>query len=157
MEVDGNGGWSAELTAEVADNFFLSAGALDGSQAGATWVAIVPEEGAGAVAVDEEVAEEDAAEEEPVAEDAVEDEAVEDEAAEEESVVDEAAEEEPVVEDAAEEEAAEPVEEEAAEEVADEPEALADTGVETGLLAVLGASVLGAGVLAVREGRRFRP
>lgn len=106
IDVDGDGAWTAELTAEVGPNFFLSAGALDGSQAGATWIAIVPE-GAG------EAAEEEAAEEE-----------------------------------AAEEEAAE-----------DEPEAdaaLADTGVETGLLAVVGAAVLGAGALALREGRRFR-
>ena len=105
VEVDGDGAWSAELTAEVGDNFFLSAGALDGSQAGATWIAIVPE-GAGE--------EEEAAEEEPAEE------------------------------------------EEAAEEEAAEDEELADTGVETGLLAVVGAAVLGAGVLVAREGRRFR-
>ena len=50
VEVDGEGGWTAELTADVGDNFFLSAGALDGSQAGATWVAIVPEGAADAAA-----------------------------------------------------------------------------------------------------------
>ncbi|MBT6444216.1 MAG: hypothetical protein HOK58_04425, partial [Acidimicrobiaceae bacterium] len=33
---------------------------------------------------------------------------------------------------------------------------LAETGVETGLLAVIGTAVLGAGVLVTREGRRFR-
>lgn len=105
VEVDGEGGWTAELTAEVGDNFFLSAGALDGSQAGATWIAIVPQA-----------------------------------AAEE-----------------AEEEDAEAEEEDAEAEEADEDDAeLADTGVETGLLAVVGTAVLGAGVLAVREGRRFR-
>jgi len=99
IDVDGDGGWTAELTAEVGANFFLSAGALDGSQAGATWVPIVP---------------------------------------------------------AAAEEAEEPAEaeEEAAEEEDDAE--LAETGVETGLLAVVGAAVLGAGALAVRESRRFR-
>jgi LPXTG-motif cell wall-anchored protein len=45
VEVDGNGGWTAVLTADVGDNFFLSAGALDGSQKGATWIAIVPSSG----------------------------------------------------------------------------------------------------------------
>ena len=99
VEVDSSGSWTADLTAEVGDNFFLSAGALDGSQAGATWIAIVP---AGA------------------ADDSAEDDAAEDEAAEEDD--------------------------------AD----LADTGVETGLLAVVGTAVLGAGVLITREGRRFR-
>jgi hypothetical protein len=81
VEVDGDGAWSAELSATVGDNFFLSAGALDGSQAGATWIAIVPG------AADSE---------------------------------------------------------------------LAETGVETGLLAVVGTAILGAGVLLAREGRRFR-
>lgn len=99
VEVDGDGGWSAELTAEVGDNFFLSAGALDGSQAGATWIAIVP-----AAAAD----------------DAGDDEAADDDAAE------------------------------------SEEEELAETGVETGLLAVVGTAILGAGVLIAREGRRFR-
>ncbi|MBT5754751.1 MAG: hypothetical protein HOI41_07270, partial [Acidimicrobiaceae bacterium] len=33
---------------------------------------------------------------------------------------------------------------------------LAETGVETGLLAVIGTAVLAAGVLVTREGRRFR-
>lgn len=121
VDVDSNGAWTAELTAEVGDNFFLSAGALDGSQAGATWIPIVGE------------AEEPAADEEPA----------EEEAAEEEPAEEEAAEEEPAEEEAAEEEAA-----------ADEP--LAETGVETGVLAVIGAAVVGAGALAVREGRRFR-
>lgn len=102
VDVDGDGNWTTELTAEVGDNFFLSAGALDGSQAGATWVAVVPE------AAEEEPAEEDAEEEEADDEDAADD------------------------------------------------TALADTGVETGLLAVVGTAVLGAGVLLVREGRRFR-
>jgi len=101
VDVDSDGGWTAELTAEVGDNFFLSAGALDGSQAGATWVAIVPE-GASDDA-------DDAGDDEP-----------------------------------------------AAEEEDDEPAALADTGVETGLLAVVGTAVLGAGVMITREGRRFR-
>jgi LPXTG-motif cell wall-anchored protein len=81
VEVDGDGAWSAELTATVGDNFFLSAGALDGSQAGATWIPIVPS-GAGSE--------------------------------------------------------------------------LAKTGIETGLLAVVGTAILGAGVLLTREGRRFR-
>ena len=101
VETDGAGGWTAELTAEVGDNFFLSAGALDGSQAGATWIAIVPEAAADDAADDEADAEEDAGDDEAAAD-------------------------------------------------------LADTGVETGLLAVVGTAVLGAGVLAVREGRRFR-
>lgn len=105
VEVDGDGAWSAELSATVGDNFFLSAGALDGSQAGATWIAIVPEAPADDAADD---ADADDAEE---------------------------------AEDAEEEEA--------------EP-ALADTGVETGLLAVIGTAVLGAGVLVAREGSRFR-
>ncbi|MEM7094225.1 MAG: hypothetical protein AAF567_14580 [Actinomycetota bacterium] len=79
IDVDGDGNFSAELTAEVGDNFFFSAGALDGSQAGATWIPIGdPAAAAG----------------------------------------------------------------------------LADTGVETGLLAVIGTAVLGAGVLVVREARR---
>lgn len=78
VDVDSSGGWTASLTAEVGDNFFLSAGALDGSQAGATWIPIVT------------------------------------------------------------------------------PTLLADTGVETGLLAVIGTAVLGAGVLVTRETRRFR-
>lgn len=96
VAVDGDGGWTAELTAEVGDNFLLSAGALDGSQAGGAWVPIVP------AAAEEEPAEEEAeAEEAPAAD-------------------------------------------------------LADTGVETGLLAVVGAAVLGAGVLVTREGRRFK-
>lgn len=96
VEVDSGGSWSASLTATVGDNFFLSAGALDGSQAGATWVAIVP---AAAATTDADDA--DAEEEEEDAE-------------------------------------------------------LAETGVETGLLAVIGTAVLGAGVLVTREGRRFR-
>ena len=74
----------------------MSAGALDGSQAGATWVAIVP---AAPATTDADDA--DAEEEEEDAE-------------------------------------------------------LAETGVETGLLAVIGTAVLGAGVLVTREGRRFR-
>lgn len=98
VDVDSDGAWSAELTAEVGDNFFLSAGALDGSQAGATWVAIVPEA---------------------------------------------------ATTDADDSEDAEDAEEEAEED-------LAETGVETGLLAVIGTAVLGAGVLVTREGRRFR-
>ena len=93
VEVDSGGAWSASLTATVGDNFFLSAGALDGSQAGATWIAIVPAA--------------------PATTDA---------------------------DDAEEEEDAE----------------LAETGVETGLLAVIGTAVLAAGVLVTREGRRFR-
>jgi len=125
VDVDGDGGWSADLTAEVGDNFFLSAGALDGSQVGATWIPIVT------AAADAEPAEEEAAEEE---------------AAEEEAAEEEAAEEEPAEEEAA--------EESAEEEAAEEP--LAETGVETGLLAVVGAAVLGAGVLVTSEGRRFR-
>ena len=83
VDVDGDGNWSAELTAEVGDNFWLSAGALDGSQAGATWVPIV-----------------------------------------------------------------------SAEAVAAGDDDLADTGVETGLMAVIGAAVLAAGVMVAREGRR---
>jgi hypothetical protein len=94
VDVDGDGAWSATLTSEVGDNFFLSAGALDGSQAGATWIAIVPEA----------------------------------------STTDDDAEAETTAED----------------------EDLAETGVETGLLAVIGTAVLGAGVLVTREGRRFR-
>lgn len=100
VDVDSDGNWTAELTAEVGDNFFLSAGALDGSQAGATWVPIVPE--------------------------------------------------------GAEEAADEGGDEEEAEEAEAEDEELAETGVETGLLAVAGAAVLGAGVLVAREGRRIR-
>ena len=78
VEVDGNGGWTAVLTAEVGDNFFLSAGDLDGSQAGATWIPIVPSSG------------------------------------------------------------------------------LPNTGAETGLLAIVGTAVLGAGVLVAGVGRRVR-
>jgi LPXTG-motif cell wall-anchored protein len=78
VEVDGNGGWTAVLTANVGDNFFLSAGALDGSQAGATWIPIVPSSG------------------------------------------------------------------------------LPNTGAETGLLAIVGTAVLGAGVLVAGVGRRVR-
>lgn len=102
VEVDGDGGWTAELTAEVGDNFFLSAGALDGSQAGAVWIPVVPAGAADDAAADDEAADD---------------------------------------------------EEEAAD---DEEEELAETGVETGLLAVVGTAVLGAGVLLAREGRRFR-
>ncbi len=102
VEVDGDGAWSAELTADVGDNFFLSAGALDGSQAGATWIPIVPEADADAAADD-------------------------------------------TTDDAADAEEAPAAEED-----------LAETGVETGLIAVIGTAVLAAGVLAVREGRRFR-
>jgi hypothetical protein len=87
VEVDGEGGWTAELTAEVGDNFLLSAGDLAGTQAGGAWVPIISAE--------------------TISEDA-------------------------------------------------EEEELAETGVETGLLAVVGTAVLGAGVLVVREGRRFR-
>lgn len=93
VEVDADGGWTAELTAEVGDNFFLSAGALDGTQAGATWVPIIAED---AAAEDEDDTE------------------------------------------------------------AEEEEALADTGLETGLFAVVGLGVLGAGTLIVREARRIR-
>lgn len=81
IDVDSDGNFTAEMVAEVGDNFFFTAGALDGSQAGAAWIPIgVPE---------------------PAAD-----------------------------------------------------EALADTGVETGLLAVIGAGVLGAGVMIAREARR---
>lgn len=83
VEVDGEGNWSASVTAEVGDNFFLSAGALDGSQAGATWVPIVDAGAAGG-------------------------------------------------------------------------EELPNTGVDTGLLAVIGGAVLGAGALMTREARRLR-
>lgn len=81
VDVDGDGNWTAELTADVGDNFWLSAGALDGSQAGATWVPIVSP-----------------------------------------ALISEGD--------------------------------LADTGVETGLMAVIGAAVLAAGVMVAREGRR---
>jgi hypothetical protein len=40
VTVDSDGNWSESATVEVGDNFFFSAGALDGSQAGATWIAI---------------------------------------------------------------------------------------------------------------------
>ena len=96
IDVDSDGNFTAELTAEVGDNFFFSAGALDGSQAGAAWIPIVDPAAAAA-------AEEEAAEEEPA-----------------------------------------------------EEEELAETGVETGLLAVVGAAVLGAGVMVGREARRHR-
>lgn len=104
IDVDGDGGWTAELTAEVGANFFLSAGALDGSQAGATWVPIVPEGAADDAAADDADADAEADADDADADDAE----------------------------------------------------LADTGVETGLLAVVGAAVLGAGALALRESRRFR-
>ena len=100
IDVDSNGAWSATVTAEVGDNFWLSAGALDGSQAGATWIAIVPE----AATTDADA--DDDAEPEAISE--------------------------------------------------EEEEDLAETGVETGLLAVIGTAVLGAGVLVTRESRRFR-
>jgi hypothetical protein len=106
IDVDSDGNFTADLTAEVGDNFFFSAGALDGSQAGAAWIPIV--DPAAAAAAEEEAAEE------------------------------------------------EPAEEEAAEEEPAEEEALAETGVETGLLAVVGAAVLGAGVMVGREARRHR-
>lgn len=43
VAVDSDGNWTASLTAEVGDNFFLSAGDLAGTQAGVTWVPIIPE------------------------------------------------------------------------------------------------------------------
>ena len=43
-DVDGDGNFTVELTAEVADNFVLGAGALDQSQGGATWIPIVAAE-----------------------------------------------------------------------------------------------------------------
>lgn len=43
VDVDDDGAWTAALVAEVGDNFFLTAGALDSSQVGATWIAIVSE------------------------------------------------------------------------------------------------------------------
>ncbi len=52
VDVDGDGNFTAELTAEVGDNFFLSAGALDGSQAGAAWIPIVDPAAAAAAADD---------------------------------------------------------------------------------------------------------
>lgn len=78
VDVDGDGNWSVTLNADVGDNFFVSAGALDGSQAGATWIPIVP---AGA---------------------------------------------------------------------------LPETGAETGLIAIVGASALAGGALVLREARRLR-
>jgi len=116
VEVDGDGGWTAELTADVGDNFFLSAGALDGSQAGATWVPIV---GAAAAGGDDAAAD-DAA-------DDADDDAEADDAAADEDDDDSAA----------------------------TTTALADTGVDTGLLAVIGTAVLGAGALISREARRL--
>ena len=96
VEVDGEGGWTAVLTADVGHNFLLSAGDLAGSQAGGAWVPIISAE------------------------------ATSDDA-----------------------DAAEPEDDE-------EEEELAETGVETGLLAIVGTAILGAGVLVAREGRRFR-
>ena len=90
IDVDGDGNFTAELTAEVGDNFFFSAGALDGSQAGATWIPIVDPAAAAA----------------------------------------------------------------AADDAGEEDDALAETGVETGLLAIIGTAVLGAGVMVAREARR---
>lgn len=72
VSVDADGNWSAEVTAEIGDNFFLTGGALDGSQQGATWIPIV--DPAAADAAEEEPAEEEAAEEEPAEEEAAEEE-----------------------------------------------------------------------------------
>ncbi len=41
VTTDSDGGFTQEVTADIGANFFLSAGALDGSQAGATYVPIV--------------------------------------------------------------------------------------------------------------------
>lgn len=41
ITTDGDGGFSQEVTANIGPNFFLSAGALDQSQAGAVWIPIV--------------------------------------------------------------------------------------------------------------------
>lgn len=84
VSVDGDGGFTATLTAEVGDNFFFSAGALDGSQAGATWIPIVDPAAAAAAAADDAAAEEEVAEEEVVEEEVVEEEPAEEEAAAEE-------------------------------------------------------------------------
>lgn len=86
VDVDSDGGWTAELTAEVGDNFWLSAGDLAGTQKGGTWIPILP---------------------------------------------------------------AEP------EVISADDDDLADTGVETGLMAVIGIAVLGAGVMVAREARRL--
>lgn len=40
-EIDSEGNFTSELTAEIADNFVVGAGAVDQSQAGATWIPIV--------------------------------------------------------------------------------------------------------------------
>lgn len=155
VDVDADGAWAAELTATVGDNFFLSAGALDGSQAGATWIAIVPEDSADAAAEDEEAAAEDEADAEEAEAEGDDTSATEDEEAEadEEAAAEEeeaAAEEEDEAE--AEDDSAD---DEAEEDAEAEDEDLADTGVETGVLAVLGVAVLGAGALTLREARRF--
>jgi hypothetical protein len=51
VSTDDDGSFSTELTAEVGANFFFSAGTLDGSQAGATWIPIVDPAAAGQLAV----------------------------------------------------------------------------------------------------------
>lgn len=40
-EIDSEGNFTSELTAEIADNFVVGAGAVDQSQGGATWIPIV--------------------------------------------------------------------------------------------------------------------
>lgn len=40
INVDSDGNWSQKITAEIGSNFFLTAGALDGSQAGAKWIRV---------------------------------------------------------------------------------------------------------------------
>lgn len=77
VTVDGDGNFTEQLTAEVGDNFFFSAGALDGSQAGAAWIPVTADPsilgGGGEEAAAEEVVEEEVVEEEaPAEEEAVE-------------------------------------------------------------------------------------
>ncbi|MGI9623908.1 MAG: hypothetical protein ACR2PK_13820 [Acidimicrobiales bacterium] len=66
VTVDADGNFTAEWTGEVADNFFFSAGALDGSQAGAAWIPVgAVEEGGGEEGEGEEATEEPEPEPEP--------------------------------------------------------------------------------------------
>lgn len=51
VTTDGDGNFTEDVTAEIGPNFFLTAGTLDQSQAGAVWIPIVDPEAAAALAV----------------------------------------------------------------------------------------------------------
>ncbi len=51
VTTDADGKFSQEVTATIGDNFFLTAGTLDGAQGGAVWIPIVDVAAAGQLAV----------------------------------------------------------------------------------------------------------